>query len=158
MQVLGSSVGAASAIYFFVYDLPKSQLGPRHSSHMRTYGKLPLMTTACGVADLNQNPEFRPRHTTNNGLLSTLTCNSRGLDSCLHKRFTASEGMFLAQAFPCEEWASCAMGVAQQALDGVSASGRSRLAGNAMHGGMYGCSFGMGRVLFPDRGRSLSRG
>ena len=50
----------------------------------------------------------------------------------------ASEEMLLAQAFPCAEWASCAMGVAQEALDGVSAAGRSKLAGNAMHGACMG--------------------
>ena len=93
---------------------------------------------ASAVVDLNQDPVLRPRMTTKDGFLPTLTCNSRGLYSYRCERFISSTEMLLAQGFPSTRWAAKALGVGFVDLNDLTEAARAKLAGNAMHGACMG--------------------
>lgn len=92
------------------------------------------------VMDLNQNPLARPRGTTKDGALASLTCSSTRLWVDCKGRYLLGTELLLAQGFPATNWAGQAMCGYDTAhlVEGLSNHAQARLAGNAMHASCVG--------------------
>ncbi len=80
------------------------------------YDELGARTRKRGIVDLSQNPRERPRGSTIDDALCTLTCSSSRLWVCSKGRCLAGSELLLAQGFPAFDWAAQALGLAPRRL------------------------------------------
>ena len=138
--LLDAVAHVGDATLFAVSRVPVKPLSERECANLDQYKALARSDRPQPVVDLSQNPLARPRGSTVDGALCTLTCSSSRLFVISEARCLSGIELLLAQGFPATDWAAGALGIHTGRLtpDGLSNHAAVRLAGNAMHSNCMG--------------------